>query len=150
MEWCIMPYGPGRLHHVKGKMNAIQYCEMLEESLLCTLFDHSLNPSDIIFQQDNNLKHTSKHAHVWFKEHDIDVPNWAPSSPDMNIMKHVWDVLDHRMRACMPLPCNLNELWVALQEEWAKIDMGIINTLYESMPHRTTGLAKANGSYTKY
>jgi hypothetical protein len=47
---------------------------------------------------------------------------------------------------CVPLLHNLDELWAALQEEWAKIDMGTINTLYESMPRPMAALAKANGS----
>lgn len=55
MVWgCITPNGAGRLHRDEGKMNAIQCCHIFEESLLGTLSDQSLQPSDIIVQQDDN------------------------------------------------------------------------------------------------
>jgi hypothetical protein len=50
MVWgCLTPNGRGRLHCVQGKMNAAQFCDILDESLLGTLSNHSLQPSDIIF-----------------------------------------------------------------------------------------------------
>jgi hypothetical protein len=60
MVWrCITPNGTGRLHRVEGRMNAIQYCNILSESLLGTLTDYSTTVSSILYQQDNDSKHTS-------------------------------------------------------------------------------------------
>lgn len=151
MVWgCITPNGPGRLHRIHGKMNAIMYCNIIEESLLGTLKDQSLKPSDVIIQQDNDPKHTSGRAKAWFSAHGLDLLKWAPQSPDMNIIEHAWDEVDRQLRTRNPLPHNLEELWVALQEEWAALDIGTILNLYESMPRRTAILAEAGGSYTKY
>ena len=41
---------------------------------------------------------------------------------DMNIIKHVWEYLDNRVRTQSSLPTNWDQMWTALQEEWAKID----------------------------
>ncbi|KAJ7114775.1 hypothetical protein C8R44DRAFT_582061, partial [Mycena epipterygia] len=58
MVWgCLTEHGPGRLH--RGRMNAIQYCQILQEALLGTLSDYSLAPESIVFQQDGDPKHTS-------------------------------------------------------------------------------------------
>jgi hypothetical protein len=113
-------------------MNAEQYCEILEHSLLGSLVDDRKMPSDIIFQQDNDLKHTSRRAQNWFKDHAIDVLPWAPSSPDVNIIKHAWDALGRQIRAWNPLPRNLDELWDALVEEWVKLDT---SGVYTSLCH---------------
>lgn len=151
MVWgCILYDRPGRLHQVEGKMGAKQYCEILSESLLGSLADKERDPEMIIFQQDNDPKHTSRVAQAWFKEHNIYVLPWPPSFPDMNLIEHAWDVLDRQLRARPTLPSNLDELWEILQEEWQKLDMSLVRRLYHSMPHHTAVLWKANGSYTKY
>ena len=63
MVWgCITPQGPGRLHRIEGRMNAVQYCEILTESFLGTLADQRLSPDNVIFQQDNDPKHTLRQA----------------------------------------------------------------------------------------
>lgn len=51
---CLTEHGPGRLHRVDGRMDAAQYCRILQESLLGTLSDYSLDPSNIVFQQDGD------------------------------------------------------------------------------------------------
>lgn len=151
MVWgCLTWNGTGRLHRVEGHMNAIQYCSILTESLLGTLSDYSLDPSDVIFVQDNDPKHTSKLATKWFKDSNITVLPWAPSSPDMNIIEHGWEALDRQLRTRDPLPQNLDELWEALQEEWAKLDLEVVRNLYLSMPRRVAALLEAKGKYTKY
>lgn len=40
-------------------MDAKKYCSILEESLLGTLSDQHLSPCSVIFQQDDDRKHTS-------------------------------------------------------------------------------------------
>lgn len=100
--------------------------------------------------QDNDPKHTSKLATKWFEDHVIEVLDWAPSSPDMNIIEHAWDEEDRCLRARTPLPRNLDELWDVLVEEWAKLDISYVRNLYESMPRRVAALLEAQGQYTKY
>ena len=43
-------------------MDAVQYCNILNKSLLKTLKNQFTNKSDIIFVQDNDPKHTLKYA----------------------------------------------------------------------------------------
>lgn len=80
---------------------------ILEEALLGTLQDHHLNPCTFIFQQDNDRKHTSKLAQRWFDDQNILLLPWPSSSPNMNIIEHVWSELDRRVRARNPLPATV-------------------------------------------
>jgi hypothetical protein len=89
-------------------------------------------------------------AQEWFKKKKLNVLDRAPSSLDMNIIEHVWDHLDRRVRTWSPLLRNCDEMWVALQEEWAGIEDDYIEKLYQSMPDRVAALLKAKGSWTKY
>ena len=68
----------------------------------------------------------------------------------MNIIEHAWDLVDRRLHARSTLPSNLEELWIALKEEWEKLDLESIMNLYSSMPCRVEALKCAKGSYTKY
>ena len=44
----------------------------------------------------------------------------------------------------------MEEMKVALLEEWEKIDIKVINSLIESMPRRVQALIEAKGGATKY
>ncbi|KAA1469577.1 hypothetical protein DENSPDRAFT_759649, partial [Dentipellis sp. KUC8613] len=70
--------------------------------------------------------------------------------PDMNIIEHAWEMLDCAVRHRDHCPSSLEELWEALQEEWAKLDVQAIHHLYESMPRQVEALLEAKGGYTKY
>ena len=71
-------------------MDSKQYCSILEQSLLGTLQDYSLPRDSIIFQHDNDRKHTARRTKEWLHNHNITVLPWPLSSPDMNIIEHVW------------------------------------------------------------
>jgi hypothetical protein len=146
----ITPHGLGRLVRIEGIMDKHLYCEILQDDLLGTLDDLELDMRDYYFQQDNDLKHTSHVVTTWFRENNVDVLPWPASSPDMNIIEHVWDHLDRKVRARRPLPSSEDDLWRALQEEWAAIDEAYIAKLYESMPRRVQTLYEAKGGNTRY
>src|SRR6266576_6083970 len=134
-------------------MCGLDYVQILNDQFLRSLKDLKLRQtgqSGIIFQQDNDPKHRSKVAEEWFRAKNVKCLPWPPSSPDMNIIEHVWDQLDALVRACNPLPHNKEELWIALQEEWANFPMAALSKLYESMSRRVATLMKARGGHTKY
>ncbi|EJF60509.1 hypothetical protein DICSQDRAFT_62694 [Dichomitus squalens LYAD-421 SS1] len=68
----------------------------------------------------------------------------------MNIIEHVWEELDRRVRRRSPLPRNVDELWAALQEKWYGLDTGYIQKLYDSIPHCVEALKAAHGLHTCY
>ena len=143
MVWgCISWKGPGRLHRVEGRMDAKQYIQILSESFLGSLGDYKVQPGTIYFQQDNDPKHTSKLAKKWFQDKNIKLLPWPASSPDQNIIEHVWDHIDCKIHARERQPRNLDELWNFLQEEWANMDMQYIWKLYTSIPQRIMALYK--------
>lgn len=154
MVWgCITREGMGRLHRIEGIMDGPRYADILRENLIGTLKDKKLKHTGrykVIFQQDNDSKHTSHVTKEFFEEKNITVLPWPPSSPDMNIIEHVWDQIDALIRARNPLPRNKNEMWEALQEEWGNFPQASLDKLYESMPRRVAALEKAQGSHTKY
>ena len=131
-------------------MNAVQYTSILSTSFLGSLADQKICPQNVIFHQDNDPKHTSKRAKKRFQDENIQLLPWPASSPDQNIIEHVWDHLDRRIRARPVQPRNLDHLWDILQEEWANMDLNYIWYLYDSIPRRIEALYEAKGCYTKY
>jgi hypothetical protein len=65
MVWgCIEWNGVGVLSEVEGQMDAEQYVAILEQGLLQIMEDSGIPEGDIIFQPDNDPKHTSRRAQI--------------------------------------------------------------------------------------
>lgn len=151
MVWgCITRKGVGRIYRINGIMNAQKYTKILNEALLGTLSNHKLRPQQVIFQQDNYPKHTSKLARKWLKSRHLPVLPWPLNSPDMNIIDHVWSYLDHKVHSRSVLPRTTDELWKALEEEWYSIDDIVLANLYASCTRRVEALNEAKGGNTRY
>ena len=78
--------GVGKLVEVQGKMNAEQYCDILENGLVESFKVLEIEEEEQYFQQGNNPKHTSKKAKKWFVDNDIEVIFWPAQSPNLDPM----------------------------------------------------------------
>ncbi|KZO99669.1 hypothetical protein CALVIDRAFT_477082 [Calocera viscosa TUFC12733] len=87
--------------------------------------------------------------HFFNLEH-ITMLDWPAYSPDLNIIENPWHEVDHHVQACVPLPTNKDQLWMAPQEEWAGLDQEYVEHLYNSMPNHVRVLLKAKGWWIKY
>lgn len=93
---------------------------------------------------------TSKGVGHLYCINGIEIQDWQPQSPDMNIIEHVWDYLDNCVHSRPHPPHNLDELWKVLEEEWYKIPKEYIDKLYKSLPKRVKAVIEAKGGNTAY
>ncbi|CEL60454.1 hypothetical protein RSOLAG1IB_12359 [Rhizoctonia solani AG-1 IB] len=151
MVWgCILHDRVGQLHLIEDTMTAAVYTQILSHAYLGTIRSIRRRVSSIIFQHDNDPKHTAKVTTKWPLDHKIPVLPWPSSSPDMNPIEHVWAYLDRQVRLRSVLPTSRDGLWRALHEEWQKIPPSFIAKLYRSMPRRIAAVIKAKGGHTRY
>ena len=151
MVWGCMGWnGVGKLVEVEGKMDAQQYCEILNEGIVESFEKLGMEEGERYFQQDNDPKHTSKMAQAWFKDHGFNVMKWPAQSPDLNPIEHLWHHIKTKLGGYEEPPKGIHELWEQVETEWEKIEAGVCQNLIESMPRRVEAVWKAKGGYTKY
>ena len=151
MVWGCMGWnGVGKLIEVQGKMDAEQYCEILEEGVEESFESLEMAEDERYFQQDNDPKHTSRKADKWFSDNNITPLMWPAQSPDLNPIEHLWQHLKTKLQQYDTPPTGVHELWERVAKEWTGIPPETCQKLIESMPRRIQAVLKAKGGHTKY
>lgn len=151
MVWgCMTWEGVGNLRLIEGNMDKFVYREILEMELMNTIYMHDLGEENVIFQHDNDPKHTSKYVTDWLLAQKFQLI-WHPAqSPDLNPIEHLWNEVDRRMRMSKKKPTNKKDLWEKLQEIWYSIEIDTVRKLIMSMPERAADVYQAKGGYTRW
>lgn len=156
MIWACMTWsGPGAMVQIMGRMDTEQYISILDQNLFrsmeatCLLGD--MPPVDqLIFQQDNDPKHTARATKAFLKSKKITCLDWPAQSPDLNPIEHLWGELKRRLGRYEEHPKGVGELWERINDQWLKIPLSSCQNLIESMPRRIEAVVAAKGGNTRY
>ncbi len=115
---CMSAAGVGELLFIDGNMNSQMYCSILKEKMLPSL--RALGRR-VLFQHDNDPKHTSKATVGFLKKNRVKVIQWPSMSPDLNPIEHLWGILKRQVEHHSP--SSIQSLKEVILEEWKKIDV---------------------------
>ena len=125
------------------KMNSEAYQNVLDVALV-----EPYDSSDI-FMQDNAPCHKSALTFSYLDQIKVYLlSDWPPQSPDLNIIKNLWETLKRQVSARYPR--NSSKLQGFAREEWENIPNEVIHKLYALIPKRLQGFLKNNGRHCKY
>ena len=134
MVWGCMGWnGVGMLVEVQGKMNAEQYCKILDEGLVESFEKLEMEEGERYFQQDNDSKHTSKRATTWFEDNNIIVIQWPAQSLDLNPIEYLWYYIKCKLLEYKELAKGVHKLWERVVKKWHEIPPEVCQNLIESM-----------------
>ncbi|KAJ4440979.1 hypothetical protein ANN_10828 [Periplaneta americana] len=106
---------------VQGTMKATVYRTLVAEHVhpfMTAMFPKGSG----IFQQDNGPCHKARSVMEWFEEHsgELQLMCWAPNSPDLNPIEHIWVVIERDIRVHRSPLRNLRELGDLCVQMWCQ------------------------------
>ncbi len=88
------------------------------DEILRPIFVPFIHIHHLMLQHDNARPHVARTCTQFLEAENIPVLAWPAYSPDMSPIEHVWDALDRRIRQCVLVLSNIQQLRTAIEEEW--------------------------------
>ncbi|KAK3569684.1 hypothetical protein QTP86_002614 [Hemibagrus guttatus] len=138
MLWgCFSTKEPGRLIHVKERMNGAMYNEILSKNLLPSARALKMKRG-WVFQHDNDPKHTARAKKEWLRKKNFKVLEWPSQSPDLNPIENLWREL--KICVAQRQPQNITALEEICMEEWDKLPATVCKNLVATYRKRLTSV----------
>jgi transposase len=99
---------------------------------------------------DNARPHRSRTVTAYLQNEAVTSVPWPAMSPDLNPIKHIWDMLGCRIQAREPPVQNIRQLEATLHREWQQLSQQDIRRLTGGMRCRVEAVIQARGGYTQY
>lgn len=136
---------------IPGRLNQQNYITDILDTVVKPY--HTTHP-DMIFQQDNAPAHTANRVKRWFTDNGITLLKWPPTSPDMNIIENLWNILKDEIGPLNHLgPGDTEQLIAVINEAWDRIRTnrpGLLNRLYRSVKTRINTCIRRKGGHMKW
>ena len=147
---CISSKGTGMFEFIEKTLNSDGYIKILDGKLLNSCEKLEINAEDLIFQQDNAPRHTSKVLKKYFADKKIEVMDWPANSADLNPIENLWSLIKYKIIKSKPqIKRELIENFIKLWNEHFS-DPTTIQNLIQSMPKRCKEVIKNKGNVIDY
>ena len=133
---------------VPGTLNGQRHRDNILEAAVVPHFDNHSLASRPIFTDDIARPYRARIMVDFLNNNAVDTLPWPAKSPDLNLIKHLWDKLGRKVRQRDPLVQNLREMEQALVQEWNRIHLCRIGRLITSLRSRVRDTISVNGGYT--
>ncbi|KAG0847630.1 hypothetical protein G6F17_012358 [Rhizopus arrhizus] len=156
MLWSAITYaGVGWMCKINGNMDKTLYKEILEDELERTI-EYGTNKlglerHQVIFQHDNDPKHTSKLVKEYLEQQSHNILEWPAQSPDLNPIENMWSLLKRRLNDYETAPKGMNELYERVTKVWYDLmKPEECQKVIETMPKRIKQCIKNKERWTDY
>ena len=151
MIWgCMTSKGPGFMCKLGSTLDQHLYKEILMDELQKTIEYFDLDPTKVIFQQDNASCHTANSVAALLGNQSFDVLEWPAKSPDLNSIETLWAIVKRRINEFETPPLGMLELWERVETIWNEITPETCAKLIKSMPKRIKAVLRAKGGWTSF
>jgi len=148
---CITYDGVGYIAKIDDTLDKDLYLSILKEDLRATVNEYGIDLEKMIFQHDNDPKHTANIVKEWLADQPFEVMKWPAQSPDLNPIENMWAFLKLRLyRDYDRPPKGMNEHWERVHETWYKITKEECQKVIETMHERCKQVIKAKGYWIDF
>lgn len=140
---CFTAHGTGLLLFYEGRLNARNFIELISTELPTYYETVFGSGTQSYFQQDNAPCHKAKFSMDWFRDKNISLLDWPPTSPDINPIENMWAIIDRNIEKYKI--STTDELKNAIKDIWSKFTVDECSKLVNSIPKRIKCVLKAKG-----
>lgn len=131
----------------EGKMDAPLYTTILEQTLVPFIKDRM--PNHHRFMQDNDPKHTSRHAQMFYEEMGINWWRTRAESPDLNPIENLWHKLKEFIRQVVK-PKTKGELTQGIRSFWRTVSVAKCRKYIAHLKKVLPAVIEQQGNATGY
>ena len=136
------------LHHktnivfIKGNLTATRYQhEVLDTEVIPLL----RNQRGIQLLHDPAPAHLARATTAYLNANNVNVVEFPPNSPDLNIIENISAELNRRVRRTEAIPTTLNQLKAKVLYEWNNLPQNYIQRYVTSMRRRCLAVVNSAG-----
>jgi len=136
--------GVGPLVFYDGRMNGQTYINIIKSQLLPYIKQNFKENDTWYYVQDNTPCRKSAFTINWFKKIEINILDWPATSPDLNLIENLWDIIDKKLTNYHPR--TVNDLQQIILKLWSGISIETYQKLVQSMPRRVETCIRVKGN----